>query len=186
MRARLRLVIAFVLASTANALVLLPARLGCTRSGHSVARTCVIQSTSSSDEIAELEARLAELKRKEELKQIDVSAGDGTVAEAVGISEEPAEGFDLATLSSRKKVAAVKTAAPAELLSEAWKEEEMDAAGEGTNVVQIVGGLALAIGLVAFSQVPIGQNIDQATYGGVTPPPPSAAEIRKLYEGELE
>ena len=89
--------------------------------------------------------------------------------------------FDFATLTSRKKVAVVKSETPDEFLSEAWKEQDAEQAG--INIGSILAGIALVIGFIAFAQVPIGQNIDQATYGGVTPPPPSPDEIRKLYEG---
>ena len=136
------------------------------------------------DEIAALEARLAELKRTEESKQYEAEAAEA--AEAAGnveLTELDEGGFDFATLSSRRKVAAIKTdVAPAELLSEAWKESTEDGE-QSLDIGSIVKGLIVVVALAAFSQVPIGQDVDPATYGGVTPQPPSASEIRSLYEG---
>ena len=140
----------------------------------------------SNEEIAALEARLSELKRAKEQKRQESEAAErqiGNSAKAV-VSITAADvdtAFDFATLSSRKKVAVVKSETPDEFLSEAWKEQDAEQAG--INIGSILAGIALVIGFIAFAQVPIGQNIDQATYGGVTPPPPSPDEIRKLYEG---
>ena len=153
-------------------------------------RATGVRLSSGSDEIAELEARLAELKAKEAAKEADDVREEGAAEEqsASDIDVTELDDFDFATLSKRKKVAAVKTAAPSEFLSESWKEQDQEvAAGAGVGVGQIVGVVALVFALIAFSQVPIGEsNIDQATYGGVTPPPPTAAEIRAVYEGITE
>ena len=141
----------------------------------------------SNEEIAALEARLSELKRAKEQKRQESEAAErqiGNSAKAV-VSTAAADAdtaFDFATLSSRKKVAVVKSETPDEFLSEAWKEQDAEQA-VGINLGSILAGIALVIGFIAFAQVPIGQNIDQATFGGVTPPPPSPDEIRKLYEG---
>jgi len=141
------------------------------------------------DEIAELEAKLAELKRtEEEKKQAEIAAANlewqRKRMEALQEGGEDEDGsFDFATLSSRKKVAAVKSQAPDELLSEAWKEAEEDGEG-GIGLVQILGGVVAAVALIAFSQVPIGQNVDEVTYGGVAPQAQSPDEIRKLYESK--
>lgn len=143
----------------------------------------------SNEEIAALEARLSELKRAKEQKRQESEAAERQIGNSASgsksvVSTTAADvdtAFDFATLSSRKKVAVVKSETPDEFLSEAWKEQDAEQAG--INIGSILAGIALVIGFIAFAQVPIGQNIDQATYGGVTPPPPSPDEIRKLYEG---
>ena len=124
----------------------------------------------SNEEIAALEARLSELKRAKEQKRQESEAAErqiGNSAKAV-VSTAAADAdtaFDFATLSSRKKVAVVKSATPDEFLSEAWKEQDAELA-VGINLGSILAGIALVIGFIAFAQVPIGQNIDQATFGG--------------------
>ena len=143
----------------------------------------------SNEEIAALEARLSELKRAKEQKRQESEAAERQIGNSASESKSVVSitaadvdtAFDFATLSSRKKVAVVKSETPDEFLSEAWKEQDAEQAG--INIGSILAGIALVIGFIAFAQVPIGQNIDQATYGGVTPPPPSPDEIRKLYEG---
>ena len=92
------------------------------------------------------------------------------------------QGFDAATLSMRKKVATEQGAAPEELLSEAWKESE-DGDGAGFPLVQAAGAIALAIGLVAFSQVPIGQDTtDLSSFGGRAPTLETPMQIKARYE----
>ena len=57
------------------------------------------------DEIAELEARLAELRRSEAAKAEAAKAdGAGGDVETPGNAVVVPEGFDMSTLSSRKKV----------------------------------------------------------------------------------
>merc|ERR1712046_402791 len=88
-----------------------------------------------------------------------------TIETTDGPTVEVADGFDFTTFSSRKKVAAVQGPTPEELLSEAWKEEETEPGG--ASVVQIIIGVLVAVGLAAFSQVPVGQDTtDLASFGG--------------------
>ena len=119
------------------------------------------------DEIAALEARLAALKEKQAAAAV-AAPEPVTTAEAAGATEEVAAaeaklaelkgGFDMTTLSNRKRVAAIQDSAmPTELLSESWKEEDDDSGGGGGLVVGI-GGVVAAVALLALSQVPVGSN----------------------------
>lgn len=124
------------------------------------------------DEIAALEEKLAKLKQAKAEEVAAEELGPATLADID-------EGFDFATMSSRKKVAAVQSAAPTELLSEAWKEGEQDDAMTLSVNPAVVA--ALIVGFLAFSQVPIGQNIDSVTYGGKETRLESPDEIRARY-----
>lgn len=149
------------------------------------------------DEIAELETKLAALKAAEKEKA-DADAALASAAEVAARAAEapPArpsgtspselepEGFDVSTLSARKKVATIKERPPEELLSEAWKEAD-DSDGEGAGgLVPVVGGVIFALLLVVLAQVP-----SDGSGGQVAPPPlPTASQIRAQYEeaGALE
>mmetsp|Transcript_26995 Transcript_26995/g.84449 ORF Transcript_26995/g.84449 Transcript_26995/m.84449 type:complete len:199 (+) Transcript_26995:82-678(+) len=136
------------------------------------------------DEIAALEAKLAEAKRaKEEAERARLREEAEVRRAAAELSGDLDEGFDFNTLSSRKKVAAVKAPPPPEFLSESWKEEEAGEGG-GLGLVNLAGGAALVLGLIAFSQVPVGSNLDLATYGGGTVAVESPEQIRQRY-GEV-
>ena len=102
------------------------------------------------EEIAELEARLAGLKKaKEEEAEAE------RLASIVPLTADEVKEFDATTFSYRKKVANVKEANIAdELLSESWKEEE-GAPGIGGFVLPIVGA---AVIFVALALVPSGNN----------------------------
>jgi hypothetical protein len=153
----------------------------------------MIRMAEDANEIAELEARLAELKAAEAAK---AAAEAEEAAERQRLADEAARraaglddnaGFDFATLSSRKKVAATRTSAPNELLSESWKEADSAGEGGGLPVLQIVGALAVAIGLIAFAQVPIGeQNLDPVTYGGKASRVESPDEIKARFAAVVE
>lgn len=153
------------------------------------------------DEIAELEARLAALKKKEEEEKAEKAAAEAAMVSAAEVAARAAEapparpsgtapselgpeGFDLSTLSARKKVAAIKETPPEELLSEAWKESE-GSQGEGGGIVPIIGGVVAAVALFAFAQVPVGGNAGLAPSA---PPLPTAEQIRAKYAevGALE
>lgn len=148
----------------------------------SLGRSRPLRMAEGVDEIAELEQRLAELKRTEAAQ----AAAAASAAAAEAAVEAPG-GFDLATMSMRKKVAAVKTPAPEELLSESWKAGEVDDGSEGSGslgLVQIAGGAALALAVLAFSQVPVGQqNLDPATYGGYERAVETPSQIAARYNG---
>lgn len=151
----------------------------------------------SQDEIAELEAKLAALKEAEKEKaaadaalasaeEVAARAAEATPARPSGTSptELDPEGFDVSTLSARKKVAVIKERPPEELLSEAWKEaDESDGSGGG-GLAPVVGGVIFAILLVVLAQIPT-----DGSAGQVAPPPlPTASQIRAQYEdvGALE
>ena len=156
--------------------------------GHSLRRGALrtsLRMAEDDDDIAALEAKLASLKRV----KAEEAAAEAAVASAAEMAanaeamEEVSDGFDFATLSSRKKVATIKTAAPSELLSEAWKEDDSDSDGEGLPIVQIVGAGILAVALIAFSQIPVGSsNVDPVTYGGRDARLETPAEIKARYE----
>ena len=154
--------------------------------GHSLRRVVLrpslapLRMSEDVDEIAALEAKLASLKRA----KAEEAAAE--VADNAAPMEEVTDGFDFATLSSRKKVASIKTAAPSELLSEAWKEEEPSDSSNGAGglpIVQIAGAAVVAVALLAFSQVPVGsQNVDPVTYGGRDTRLETPDEIKARYE----
>jgi hypothetical protein len=149
------------------------------------------------DEIAELEAKLAALKAAENEK----AAADAALASAEEVAARAAEappsrpsgtspadldpeGFDVSTLSARKKVAVIKERPPEELLSEAWKEADDSDGSGGGGLAPVVGGVIFAILLVVLAQVPT-----DGSAGQVAPPPlPTASQIRAQYEevGALE
>ena len=149
------------------------------------ARRCGVsymQSGSNQDEIAELEARLEALKQAEAEAVVAKEAAPVEDMDGVeGAMTEMSGGFDVTTMSSRKKVASMQGPAPEELLSEAWKESE--AGSGGIPIVQAAGAVAVAIGLVAFSQVPIGQETtDLSSFGGRTPTLETPTQIKARYE----
>ena len=128
------------------------------------------------DEVAALEKRLAELKGKKDAEE----------AAAEGIKGTPVElkrGFDPTTLSNRRKVATEQGEVLEELLSEAWKDEAAAAGGGGLPIVQVAGGALLVLALIAFAQVPIGQDdVAPVTYGGASTPIETPAQIKARYE----
>ena len=99
--------------------------------------------------------------------------GDGhaphTVRSAFGkkqpapTQEEEETKFDLGTLSMRDKVSAYnRPAEDSALLSESWKTKEAPGDVEEGETIGLpfglLGGLGLAVGLVAFSFVPVGEQ----------------------------
>mmetsp|Transcript_10459 Transcript_10459/g.34540 ORF Transcript_10459/g.34540 Transcript_10459/m.34540 type:complete len:166 (-) Transcript_10459:336-833(-) len=69
--------------------------------------------------------------------------------------------FDVSTLSSRQKIANMRQP-PKELLSEAWKESEEEAA----SLAPLLAGASafLVFLFVAFAQVPVGNDVASFTY----------------------
>eukprot|EP00614_Pseudopedinella_elastica_P013170 CAMPEP_0172615678 /NCGR_PEP_ID=MMETSP1068-20121228/61811_1 /TAXON_ID=35684 /ORGANISM="Pseudopedinella elastica, Strain CCMP716" /LENGTH=145 /DNA_ID=CAMNT_0013420895 /DNA_START=81 /DNA_END=518 /DNA_ORIENTATION=- len=109
------------------------------------------------DEILELEERLAKLKRERELVE-SVKASEAMDSAAVQAPEPVspvAAKFDQGTLSVRNKVANIKSAPPKEFVTEAWKEEE----ASGGSLVSVIGGVLLAVVLVVFAQIPVGNDV---------------------------
>ena len=152
------------------------------------------------DEIAELEARLAALKKKEEEEKAEKAAAEAAMVSAAEVAARAAEapparpsgtapselgpeGFDLSTLSARKRSLPSGDASGG-ALSEAWKESE-GSQGEGGGIVPIIGGVVAAVALFAFAQVPVGGNAGLAPSA---PPLPTAEQIRAKYAevGALE
>lgn len=142
-------------------------------------RLAVMQSTE--EEIAQLEAKLKEAKERQAAEAEVKLLEDQIELKVV----ERAGGFDAATLSMRKKVAIEQGAAPEELLSEAWKEQGDVAKDEGIQLpFGVIGGALALAGLIAFSQVPIGQDtVQEVTYGGKATPVETAAQIKARYAG---
>jgi hypothetical protein len=54
-------------------------------------------------------------------------------------------------------------------LSEGWKEKEATESGGSGGLTGIIGAVALVLGLIAFSQVPIGQE-DLSKYSAIKAP----------------
>eukprot|EP00320_Phaeocystis_rex_P014676 CAMPEP_0119075298 /NCGR_PEP_ID=MMETSP1178-20130426/79018_1 /TAXON_ID=33656 /ORGANISM="unid sp, Strain CCMP2000" /LENGTH=185 /DNA_ID=CAMNT_0007057511 /DNA_START=18 /DNA_END=575 /DNA_ORIENTATION=+ len=127
------------------------------------------------EEIAELEARLAELKKaKEEEEEA------ARLAARVPLSAEEVKEFDATTFSYRKKVANVKDANIAsELLSESWKEEE-EAPSIGGSVLPVVGGVLL---FVVLALVPSGAGDNYIQVGDQNVQYESPEQIRARYAG---
>ena len=146
----------------------------------------MVEGDDEEEDIEALEAKLEALKQKKKDETKAKELAEGMEAAAKRPMVEVQEGFDFTTMSSRKKVAAVQTEAPSELLSEAWKDAdaaESNEGGGGLGLPQIVGGVLAALALVVFSQVPVGQSgLDTVTYGGKETRLESADEIRARFE----
>jgi len=128
------------------------------------------------EEIAELEARLAELKAAEAAAPQPEAE---EAAEPLANAASQPKGFDSTTLSFRSKVANVKGPAPSELLSESWKEQDEPSEGGGS-LVTVLGGLVTLVALIAFSQVPIGTEVETFN-DGRSANVESPADIRARY-----
>ena len=113
------------------------------------------QSKDKEQEIAELEERLAALR------------GEGPdVGDAAAVAEEddelppntlaPDDGFDMNAY--RKRVANIKEPPPGEFLSEAWKESVEEQPGLGDTLKTLGIGAGIVLALLAFSQIPIGDE----------------------------
>mmetsp|Transcript_10064 Transcript_10064/g.11163 ORF Transcript_10064/g.11163 Transcript_10064/m.11163 type:complete len:191 (-) Transcript_10064:239-811(-) len=91
--------------------------------------------SSKEEEIAELEAKLRQLKEDTEQQQeiADVAVAEPTIS---AIVDAPLE----------------------EMLSESWKEEEVEGSEGGSIVSTLVTGLVAVAALLVFSQIPIGQE----------------------------
>lgn len=130
-----------------------------TRSGSSALR----EQSNDGDkerEIAALEERLAELRGE------GSSEGDAVAAATSSALEEdeelppdtmaPDDRFDMNAY--RKRVANIKEPPPGEFLSEAWKESVEDQPGLGDTLKTLGIGAGIILALVAFSQIPIGDE----------------------------
>mmetsp|Transcript_48850 Transcript_48850/g.98300 ORF Transcript_48850/g.98300 Transcript_48850/m.98300 type:complete len:182 (-) Transcript_48850:129-674(-) len=122
------------------------------------------RSSSTEDEIADLEKRLADLKRVATEAEPVESAVDVLEVEpsytASPTTEQPAAkiNFDPSTLSARQKVANIKNMpASSGLVTESWKES--DSEGGDNGVLPIIGGILAVLILAVFSQIPIGNDI---------------------------
>ena len=106
-----------------------------------------INSTNKDDEIAELEAKLKQLKEEKE------AAADSEVATTLtGINGESSA---VATTELTNE----DDAQPLdEMLSEAWKESENGVEEGGSIIPSLIGGLVLLVSFVALSQIPVGQE----------------------------
>lgn len=113
------------------------------------------QSKDKEQEIAELEERLAALR--------DEGSGVGDAAVAEEDDELPPntlapddDSFDMNAY--RKRVANIKEPPPGEFLSEAWKESVEEQPGLSDTLKTLGIGLGIVLALVAFSQIPIGDE----------------------------
>ena len=109
----------------------------------------LLKSTNKDDEIAELEAKLKQLKgEKEEQQQIS----NEVVSTAVAEPTTEMNG-DRSIASNMKNQVALD-----EMLSESWKEDEVENSGGFGIVGSLVTLVALLIGFVILGQVPVGQE----------------------------
>ena len=112
--------------------------------------TILLRSTSKDDEIAQLEAKLAQLKQEKELETIPTPPE----------TEEPIPTpTNLENIDDEQRSIAsnLKNQVPLdEMLSESWKEDEVD---ESNGIIgSLVSLLALVVGFVVLAQIPIGQE----------------------------
>ena len=104
-------------------------------------QSLLLQMSSKEEEIAELEAKLRQLKQETQQQQQAVTAPS--------------------TVSKKKEAEEEVPEVPEDImLSERWKETVVDSSegGGASTLITAVGGVALAIGLAFFSQIPIGQE----------------------------
>lgn len=131
-------------------------RYGSTRS------TRIFAGSDKEQEIAELEERLAQLKaEKESAPAVAAFTGEGDDdnimrVETPPTSSTPDDGFDMNAY--RKRVANIKEPPPGEFLSEAWKESVEEQPGVGDTLKTLGLGLGIVLALVAFSQIPVGDE----------------------------
>ena len=144
--------------------------------------TVGVRMVADDDEIKALEARLAELKEKQAAAVAASEASDATeVAATEAKLAELKDGFDMTTLSNRKRVAAIQDSAPIELLSESWKEEEEDDSEGGGGLAVGLGGVLGGIVLfVALSLVPVGSDGASRCHHRTRTRSPHATGLRPL------
>ncbi|KAL3918813.1 MAG: hypothetical protein SGARI_007359, partial [Bacillariaceae sp.] len=102
--------------------------------------------SSKDDEIAKLEEQLQKLKEAKE--------AEASTVEATSPSDQATEDEEEVDIGM--------------FLSEGWKEKETAESGGG-GLTGIIGAVALVLGLLAFSQVPIGQE-DLSKYSAIKAP----------------
>lgn len=107
----------------------------------------LLQMSSKEEEIAELEAKLRQLKQETQQQQQQAVTAPSTAS----------------TKSFKKKEDEEEVPEVPEdiMLSERWKEtvDDSSSGGGGASLlVTALGGVALAIGLAFFSQIPVGQE----------------------------
>uniref|UniRef100_A0A7S3JVV9 PS II complex 12 kDa extrinsic protein n=1 Tax=Aureoumbra lagunensis TaxID=44058 RepID=A0A7S3JVV9_9STRA len=100
----------------------------------------------------------------------------------VAEDESATNSFDIATLSSRQKVANQKVPAR-EFLSESWKEEldDDDSNQEGGGVTAALASAVLAIIFIALAQIPQGNDVSSFSYDRSNKPM-SPSEIASIYK----
>ena len=113
------------------------------------------QSKDKEQEIAELEERLAALRGE------GSDVGDAAVAEEddelpPNTMAPDDDSFDMNAY--RKRVANIKEPPPGEFLSEAWKESVEEQPGLGDTLKTLGIGVGVVLALLAFSQIPIGDE----------------------------
>lgn len=149
-----------------SAALVMPARPSRTKSASFVTRiagsSALREQSNDGDkerEIASLEERLAELRGE------GSSEGDAVAAATSALEEDeelppdtmsPDDGFDMNAY--RKRVANIKEPPPGEFLSEAWKESVEDQPGLDDTLKTLGIGAGIILALVAFSQIPIGDD----------------------------
>ena len=101
----------------------------------------ILKSTNKDDEIAELEAKLKQLREEKVIEQ----------------QEEEEEAA--ATTSANGQVIEVEQTPLNEMLSESWKENEMEGNNSSGSIISsLITGLILVVAFVALSQIPVGQE----------------------------
>ncbi len=109
----------------------------------------LLKSTNKDDEIAELEAKLKQLKEEKEQQQ---QISNEVVSTAVAETTTEMNG-DRSVASNMKNQVPLD-----EMLSESWKEDEVENSGGFGIVGSLVTLVALVIGFVILGQVPVGQE----------------------------
>ena len=102
----------------------------------------ILKSTNKDDEIAELEAKLKQLRE-----------------EKVNEQQQQEEEAAAATTSANGQVTEVEQTPLNEMLSESWKESEMEGNNSSGSIISsLITGLILVVAFVALSQIPVGQE----------------------------
>ena len=103
----------------------------------------IIKSTNKDDEIAELEAKLKQLREEKGSEQ----------------QQQEEEEAAAATTSANGQVTEVEQTPLNEMLSESWKENEMEGNNSSGSIISsLITGLILVVAFVALSQIPVGQE----------------------------
>jgi len=122
--------------------------LSFTKSTGKITATLIQSSNNKEDEIAELEAKLRQLKQEQQMDEQAAQQQEEEQAVATATYTPP---------SNANGDRNIDESPLDEMLSESWKENEVDEGG-GSIIGSLVTGLVLLVSFVALSQIPVGQE----------------------------